>query len=187
MSGQVVKVNGFDQYTVKLEGSRRLTIRNRKFLRKFNPYTPPGWAKQTDAAGPATPPPTVPTPDALPRPVSPPPARHAAEPPAIHSGYAYQPLSAAPVGTNQWRTVDDVLQWAIPTQTENPQLQEDQGRDVEVDNPQVQEPHPAQPAVQSPEKAAPPPRRSSRKTKGKTTKFQDYVGDEELPQQDTSD
>ena len=37
-SGQVVKVNGFDQYTVKLEGSRRLIIRNRKFLRKFNPY-----------------------------------------------------------------------------------------------------------------------------------------------------
>ena len=42
-SGQVVKVNGFDQYTVKLEGSRQLMIRNRKFLRKFNPYNPPGW------------------------------------------------------------------------------------------------------------------------------------------------
>ena len=115
-SGQVVKVNGFDQYTVKLEGSRRLTIRNRKFLRKFNPYTPPGWAKQTDADGPAPPPSKASTPDAPPRPVSPPPVRHAAEPPAIHSGYAYQPLSAAPVGTNQLRTVDDVLQWAIPTQ-----------------------------------------------------------------------
>ena len=129
-------MNGFYQYTVKLEGSRRLTIRNRKFLRKFNPYTPPGWAKQTDAAGPATPPPKAPTPDAPPRPVSPP----AAEPPAIHCGYAYKPLSAIPVGTNQWRTVDDVLEWAIPTQIENPLLQEDQGRDVEVDNHPVQEP-----------------------------------------------
>ena len=160
-----------------------LTIRNRKFLSKFNPYTPPGWAKQTDAARPATSPPKAPTPDAPPRPVSPP----AAEPPAIHSRYAYQTLSAAPIGTSQRWTVDDVLQWAIPTQTENPQLQEDQGRDVEVDNPPVQEPPPAQPAVQSPERAAPPLLRSSRKTKGKTTKFQDYVGDEELLQQDTSD
>ena len=51
----------------------------------------------------------------------------------------------------------------------------------------VHEPPHAQPAVQSPERADPPPRRSSRKNKGKTTKFQDYVGDEELPQQDTSD
>ena len=55
-SGQVVKVNGFDQYTVKLEGSRRLTIRNRKFLRKFNPYIPPGWAQQADEVGLPTPP-----------------------------------------------------------------------------------------------------------------------------------
>ena len=160
-SGQVVKVNGFDQYTVKLEGSRRLTIRNRKFLRKFNPYTPPGWAKQTDAAGPVTSPPQAPTPDAPPRPVSPPAVRPVS-PPAVEPP-------------------------AIPTQIENPQLQEDQGRDVEVNNPPVQEPPPAQPAVQSPERATPPPRRSSRKNKGKTTKFQDYVGDEELPQQDTSD
>ena len=114
------------------------------------------------------------SPPAVPRPVSPP----AAEPPVIHCGYAYQPLSAIPVGTNQWRTVDNVLEWAIPTKVEDPQLQEDQGRDVEVNNPPVQEPPPAQPAVQSPERATPLPRRSSRKNKGKTTKFQDYVGDE---------
>ena len=42
-----------------------MTIRNRKYLRKCNHYTPPGWAKQTDAAGSATPPsagpPTGPT------------------------------------------------------------------------------------------------------------------------------
>ena len=140
--GRVVKVNGFDEYTVKLEGSRRLMIRNRKFLRKFNPYTPPGWAKQTDTVGSTTPPPAGPTTnpsDAPPRPVSPPPARHAAEPPAIHSGYAYQPLSAAPVVTNQWRTVDDVLQWAIPTQIENPQLQEDQFQDYVGDEELLQQ------------------------------------------------
>ena len=81
--------------------------------------------------------------------------------------------------------MDDVLQWAIPTQIENPQLQEDEGRVVEVDDPPVEEPPPAQPGVQSPERAAPRPRRSSRKNKGQTTKLQDYVGDEELPQQVT--
>ena len=39
--GRVVKVNGFDQYTIKVDGSRRLMIRNREYLRKFNPYNPP--------------------------------------------------------------------------------------------------------------------------------------------------
>ena len=78
--------------------------------------------------------------------------------------------------------MDDVLDWAIPTQVADPQLQEDQGQGVEV-----HELPPAQPAVQSPERAEPPPRRSSRKNKGQTTMFQEYVGDEELPQQDTSD
>ena len=82
-------------------------------------------AKQTDAAGSATPqpagPPTGPSDaqpctiitgpsDAPPCPVSPPAASQAAEPPTIHNGYAYQPLSAAPVVSDQRRTVDDVLQ-----------------------------------------------------------------------------
>ena len=137
-------------------------IQNKKFLRKFNPYTPPGWAKQTDTAGPATLPPAVPAPDALPRPVSPPSVMQAVE----------------PVGNY-------VSKWATPTQVENPQLQEEWGQDDEVDDPPVEEPPPAQPGVQSPERAAPPPRRSLRKNKGQTTKFQDYVGDEELPQQFT--
>ena len=81
--------------------------------------------------------------------------------------------------------MDDVLQWAIPTQIENPQLQEEQGRDVEVDDPPVEDPPPAQPGVQSPERAAPLPQRISRNNKGQTTKFQDYFGEEELPQQFT--
>merc|ERR1711867_399045 len=103
-----------------------------------------GWAKQTDAAGPVISPPRTPTPDAPPRPVSPPAVPRpvsppAAEPPAIHCGYAYKPLSAIPVGTNQWRTVNDVLHWAIPTRVEDPQLQGDQGRDVEAHNPPVHE------------------------------------------------
>ena len=67
-------MNGFDQYTIKVDGSRRLTKRNRKFLRKFNPYIPPGWAQQADEAGLPTPPlPTTPTagPPATPPPMMP--------------------------------------------------------------------------------------------------------------------
>ena len=33
----VVQVNGNDQYVVKVDGTGRLTLRNRKYLRKFQP------------------------------------------------------------------------------------------------------------------------------------------------------
>ena len=36
-TGTVVEVRQFDQYAVRLDGSRRVTLRNRKFLRKFIP------------------------------------------------------------------------------------------------------------------------------------------------------
>ena len=36
-TGTVVEVRQFDQYVVRLDGSRRVTLRNRKFLRKFIP------------------------------------------------------------------------------------------------------------------------------------------------------
>ena len=39
-SGVVVEVKGFDQYNIKVDGSGRLTLRNRKFLRKFTPFLP---------------------------------------------------------------------------------------------------------------------------------------------------
>ena len=35
-------MRGYDQYIVKVDGSRRLTRRNRKYLRKFEPYKPDG-------------------------------------------------------------------------------------------------------------------------------------------------
>ena len=38
--GVVVEVLGFDQYQVRVEGSRRLTLRNRMFLRKYTRYQP---------------------------------------------------------------------------------------------------------------------------------------------------
>ena len=39
-SGKVIEVKQFDQYNIKIDGSGRVTLRNRKFLRKFTPYEP---------------------------------------------------------------------------------------------------------------------------------------------------
>ena len=36
-TGIIVEVRQFDQYLVKIDGSNRVTLRNRKFLRKFLP------------------------------------------------------------------------------------------------------------------------------------------------------
>ena len=36
-TGTVVEVRQFDQYAIRIDGSRRVTLRNRKFLRKFVP------------------------------------------------------------------------------------------------------------------------------------------------------
>jgi len=41
-TGRVIEVRQFDQYVVRVDGSGRVTIRNRKFLRKYLPvYSPP--------------------------------------------------------------------------------------------------------------------------------------------------
>ena len=38
-SGNVVEVRGHDQYVVKVAGSGKLTLRNRRFLRKYEPHS----------------------------------------------------------------------------------------------------------------------------------------------------
>lgn len=40
-TGRVIEVKQFDQYMVKVDGSGRMTLRNRKFLRKFIPVSNP--------------------------------------------------------------------------------------------------------------------------------------------------
>jgi hypothetical protein len=39
-SGIVIEVRQFDQYVVRVDGSGRATVRNRKFLRRFEPVVP---------------------------------------------------------------------------------------------------------------------------------------------------
>ena len=38
ITGTIVEAKGYDQYVVKIHGSGRLTVRNRKFLKKIMPY-----------------------------------------------------------------------------------------------------------------------------------------------------
>ena len=38
--GKILKCEGFDQYQVLIDGSRRLTRRNRKYLQLFTPFHP---------------------------------------------------------------------------------------------------------------------------------------------------
>ena len=39
-TGTIIEVRQFNQYVIRLDGSRRVTLRNRKFLRKFLPIMP---------------------------------------------------------------------------------------------------------------------------------------------------
>ena len=61
-SGTVVETHPHDQYTVKVDGSGRLTLRNRQFLRKIVSHDLFGHSKQTPTPGPG------PTSDFLPPP-----------------------------------------------------------------------------------------------------------------------
>ncbi|KAK5887229.1 hypothetical protein CesoFtcFv8_015851 [Champsocephalus esox] len=67
-SGIVVESPGHDQYRVKVDGSGRLTLRNRRFLRAYTPATP--CAREQSAA------------------LLPPPAALGHQPPHIHPGWA---------------------------------------------------------------------------------------------------
>ena len=50
-TGLVIEVRQFDQYVVRVDGSGRVTLRNRKFLRLYTPYVAPAAPRQPDASG----------------------------------------------------------------------------------------------------------------------------------------
>ena len=58
-TGTVIEVRQFDQYVIKIDGSGRVTLRNRRFLRKFTPVVlvSPGLPALGSAAPPTTDPP----------------------------------------------------------------------------------------------------------------------------------
>ncbi|ELT88836.1 hypothetical protein CAPTEDRAFT_190650 [Capitella teleta] len=48
-TGVVVEVRQFDQYVIRVDGSGRVTLRNKRFLRKYEPYNP---TRQVHSVGP---------------------------------------------------------------------------------------------------------------------------------------
>ena len=89
-TGIVVEVRQFDQYVVRVDGSGRVTLRNRKFLRKYTPFIPRNPVAM--APGPTAAPTSVP----LPRPPTVRPSNMApasgSQPPVVES----KPPSDAP-------------------------------------------------------------------------------------------
>ena len=57
------------------------------------------------------------------------------ETPRTAPQFIHQPLSAAPVGTNNWRTIEDTLDWAIPREVGR---QQNGQRDQVVEDPQLE-------------------------------------------------
>lgn len=106
-TGTVIEVRQFDQYVVRVDGSRRVTLRNRKFLRKFVPvmetgrqYLPslpiaPPHSHKPDP--PAAQPPTSPTHDTLDSSQEAPPPRP--PPPATTPSIRTTPAGATPAET----------------------------------------------------------------------------------------
>jgi len=47
-TGVVIEVRQYAQYTIRVDGSRRITLRNRKFLRKYFPVQPPARHRTID-------------------------------------------------------------------------------------------------------------------------------------------
>ena len=110
ITGVVVEIKEHDQYVIKVDGSGRMTLRNRKFLKKIVPYSMTKHVKDSDASfktpeSAPKPPPMLPiqpeTPHTAPAPEplwTPPPAP-AAESPPSQSPEPPPPTSPAPVPT----------------------------------------------------------------------------------------
>ena len=181
--GVIIKVEGNDQYQVLIDGSRRLTRRNRKFLRLFTPFKPgmsgptyqePAYQVQPEQpAKEASQPRPASEETVRPRPaqvgagrVGPPSAEQAGPvqqrvqqpsggPDQVeqHGEWQYQPLSACPARG----TVDDLLNWAVPKSV------------VPVSTEQQSQ----QPVAMTP--ASVTPRRSTRTGRGENPKYKDFV------------
>ena len=174
--GTVVKCEGFDQYQVMVDGSRRLTRRNRKFLRLFTPYIPTINVPQMTVK-------VKPTMASLgreqqPRVVLP---GHTQQEQAqvqprqqpVHQqaqdqygGFVRNRLEDCP----QQGGVRDLLEWAIPA-APGADVQE-QGHPAQDSGPQEPTQQGAAPGGNQEEQGI---RRSTRQGRGQTSKYEDFV------------
>ena len=156
--GKVIQCEGFDQYQVMIDGSRRLTRRNRKYLRLFTPYRPVSSvppAAETKAV------------IKMQRPILPGHVQQETQP-EKHGGNVYKQLHECP----RQGTVNDLLDWAIPTAEGG----KDEGPEGHAhgDEPRDGEQHHDE-EVAEPYQEVSSPRRSTRAGRGQTNKYEDCV------------
>jgi len=175
-TGTVVKVNGFDQYEVRTDGSRKITLRNRKFLRKIDKPKVRILKNLTDIQ------PEeenindnfIPAPGIVTQPSSLPPNIPPPEPEQVHDDNEtfftpeQSPRKNISDANNQIRNSQNQRRFneRMDEVDDNPESTVDQ----EVQS--VPENANPDPQVLSP---PPLPRRSERVNKGKTSRFDDYV------------
>ena len=152
-SGVVVESAGHDQYRVKVDGSGRITLRNRRFLRAYTPATPSIRSQQPTAS-------QLPTSSANQCP-NPPPSV-----PTLQTPQSTQPTAATPNNPNVVQAPAPLspLTPARPTQVNSPNL-DAQSRDLQLPtSPDEDSSMPPTPPPLPPE-PVPRPRRISRPPK----------------------
>ena len=153
--GVVASCEGFDQYVVIVDGSRRLTRRNRKFLRRFEPFDPTGLShkrkdkeesRQADNA-----------------------RQNVTEKVSRENLVRENPTEVLPTYS---RDRTDQSPTRILPETESRELLPGQDRSSfwESIEPEIRE----VPNTESTSPVVSPPRRSTRSNKGQTSRFKDY-------------
>ena len=165
--GQVVEVKGYDQYIVRVDGSRRLTRRNRKFLRKFEQYRPDGMnapqaqTPQEGLSGKGSR--VIAREEPLQQPDQPPTSMR--ETPRTTPQAIQLPPSTTPVRIDETNQAVEDQHLQEDAQPQDERAQQENGNDEAPQEPE--EP------VQAP--ASPPRSRSTRAGRGTTRRFDDYV------------
>ena len=152
-SGVEVESPGHDQYRVKVDGSGRVTLRNRRFLRAYTPATPSIRSQQPTAS-------QLPTSSAD-QCLNPPPSL-----PTLQTPQSTQPTAATPNNPNVVQAPAPLspLTPARPTQVDSPNL-DAQSRDLQLPtSPDEDSSMPPTPPPLPPE-PVPRPRRISRPPK----------------------
>ena len=177
-TGVVIKAKGFDQYQVMTHGSRKITLRNRKFLRKIDhpsqrfTYPSPDVIPSSPARPEHPQPLSQSGPPDLPRPITPTPVPLTPEPSSPnHEESFFTPQQSPSIRVNKQR-FDELMDAA-------------RGSPAPALPPPVTSPaspstvaSPAPPPQSESQTQAPAPpelRISSRANKGKTSRYDDYI------------
>ena len=173
-TGTIIEVRQFNQYAVRIDGSRRVTLRNRKFLRKFIPALERPTIQQLQIV-PNAPPPTTPTPTLQPHPPTITQTRSEGAPPPTPPATMLPTTPRA--GTTPARTPTRPKQATPTTRPSQPDsAARHEPPEVGDDTPTPDDPAtPLEPAPAAAAPSGPEPRRSGRHTALPTWLREDYI------------